>query len=421
MLPDLYLERFNALMDLYNEQTAKKLKEGYSIGSAEGARRGMLHSSVTNTLYQRCRIQAITDRASAIVEIHKKLLPLFNIDFSESLPTSLKQFVRSSMPENWCEQLLEENPPQHLETQATLANQFLEELRAVRNKSVRDAELEIDLLVDAIRAKSLSNKQSQDAEIAKKLASIILIEHQKELLLKLVEAEHSVPREQRRKFILVASSTVLHPGLSPNLPANLSDIEALEDAELIRLAVMGTASPNFSITPLGFKYAQWLQGRSGQPLERVSEEARSYLDSKVFRERYPRAYERWTHAEASLWGEDSANQLTTIGHIARESLQEFAGELIERCRVPDAESVKTQTISRIRAVLNFAKSRSSSSEHAFLDALMAYWGTVNDLVQRQEHGAHKEGDALTWEDARRVVFQTIIVMYEIDRALIAKK
>lgn len=48
-----------------------------------------------------------------------------------------------------------------------------------------------------------------------------------------------------------------------------------------------------------------------------------------------------------------------------------------------------------------------------LDALVVYWGTVSDLIQRQEHGAQKEGEALRWEDGRRVVFQTAVVMFEI--------
>ena len=48
---------------------------------------------------------------------------------------------------------------------------------------------------------------------------------------------------------------------------------------------------------------------------------------------------------------------------------------------------------------------------------MTYWGTVSDLVQRQEHGAQREGKQLVWEDARRVVFQTANVMFEIDRSL----
>lgn len=49
--------------------------------------------------------------------------------------------------------------------------------------------------------------------------------------------------------------------------------------------------------------------------------------------------------------------------------------------------------------------------------LLDYWRKANDLVQRQEHGAAREPDeSFIWEDSRRVVFQTLIVMYEIDRA-----
>jgi hypothetical protein len=72
-------------------------------------------------------------------------------------------------------------------------------------------------------------------------------------------------------------------------------------------------------------------------------------------------------------------------------------------------------VDRIRAVLS---TRERSAAHqAFLTALLSYWGTVSDLVQRQEHGAQKEGEPLTWEDARRVVFQTAVVMFEIARAV----
>ena len=42
---------------------------------------------------------------------------------------------------------------------------------------------------------------------------------------------------------------------------------------------------------------------------------------------------------------------------------------------------------------------------------------MNDLIERQEHGAKKEGEELGAEDARQVVFQLLIVMNEIDRAL----
>jgi hypothetical protein len=52
-----------------------------------------------------------------------------------------------------------------------------------------------------------------------------------------------------------------------------------------------------------------------------------------------------------------------------------------------------------------------------LEALLNYAGTVIDLGQRQAHGTAKEGQALVWDDARRVVLQTIVVFVELDRAL----
>ena len=42
---------------------------------------------------------------------------------------------------------------------------------------------------------------------------------------------------------------------------------------------------------------------------------------------------------------------------------------------------------------------------------------MSDLAQKQEHGGQKEGEPLVWEDTRRIVFQTILVMFEIDKSL----
>ncbi len=35
---------------------------------------------------------------------------------------------------------------------------------------------------------------------------------------------------------------------------------------------------------------------------------------------------------------------------------------------------------------------------------MSVWGTSVDLAQRLEHGAAKEGEALTWADAKQAVY-----------------
>ena len=71
----------------------------------------------------------------------------------------------------------------------------------------------------------------------------------------------------------------------------------------------------------------------------------------------------------------------------------------------------------MRAVVNHRSAQLGSTERPFIDALIAYWGTVSDLASRQEHGAQREGEPLTREDARRIVFQTAVVMFETHRSL----
>lgn len=97
-------------------------------------------------------------------------------------------------------------------------------------------------------------------------------------------------------------------------------------------------------------------------------------------------------------------------------MQEFADELAGHVKVSDIPSDKARTVARIRGV--FDAKVSSATTREFLDALLAYWGTVSDLVQRQEHAGQKEGEPVTWEDARRVVFQSLSVMYEIARTAV---
>ena len=78
---------------------------------------------------------------------------------------------------------------------------------------------------------------------------------------------------------------------------------------------------------------------------------------------------------------------------------------------------KSKTVARLKAVIEIQKKVLGDTKMAFLDALVAYWGALNGLIQRQEHDSQKEGKPLIWEDARTVVFQTLIVMFEIDKNL----
>lgn len=159
-----------------------------------------------------------------------------------------------------------------------------------------------------------------------------------------------------------------------------------------------------------------MKAKSGEPVARVEQVIRSYIDAQQFRERHPAAFVKWQEAERMLWVADSSEAATTIGHLCREAHQAFATSLLGHHPNPEAPSDPALTKNRIHAVL--ADAKGSSDKIARLgEELNSLWSAVVDLVQRQEHGGQKAGDPLTWEDSRRVVFLTLVSMAEIDRLL----
>ncbi len=137
----------------------------------------------------------------------------------------------------------------------------------------------------------------------------------------------------------------------------------------------------------------------------------AYVSDESFRARYPVATQKWSDAHSLL--ETAPDRMgSMVGHLCREAIIEFSSNLVERYDVGPFET--NQTKAKIRAVFKADESVSSTVRRS-LDALVAYWETVSDLVQRQEHGTD-----LAEEDGRRLVFQTMLVMREIDAALARK-
>lgn len=253
----------------------------------------------------------------------------------------------------------------------------------------------------------------------KKWGSILLEPEQKPILITLVEAARNVPEDRREHFIAGETHDgpfLIHSGLVSQLRVFSGDIEALANERLLQVSKSGH-DLIFDVTPKGFAYYRYLKQEIGTPTERVEGEIRQYVNAAQFRASYPEAYRKWMAAEDLLWDADSDQHLTTIGHYCREAMQEFAETLVKNHNCPDVRGRKTDTIARIKSVILVYSQKLGEKEKAFLDALVPYWGTISDIAQRQEHGAQKEGDPLIFEDARRIVFQTMVVMFEIDRAL----
>jgi len=73
-----------------------------------------------------------------------------------------------------------------------------------------------------------------------------------------------------------------------------------------------------------------------------------------------------------LWGEDSEQELSTIGHKCREATQEFATALLELHGVQDATPDKAKTRDRFSAVVNSRRADLGERKLEILDALFVY-------------------------------------------------
>ncbi len=254
---------------------------------------------------------------------------------------------------------------------------------------------------------------------------ILLEPEQKELFKLLVEASRNLTHQNRQKFTAIeymGGSDIIHPGLlNGKIPAYLGDLNVLASENLISKGSGSQGTPNFDVTPKGFKYYEQLKEHEGQPVQRLESTMKSYLSSDVFQQKYPSAYQRWFDAEEMLWASDSEKQLTTIGHNCREAMQEFATALVQLHKPDEVDKDITKTVRRIMAVLKKQAAKLGEAEKELLESLLNFWRAVNDIVQRQEHGGQKENEPLVWEDGRRVVFQTAIVMYELDSSLSIKR
>jgi len=230
---------------------------------------------------------------------------------------------------------------------------------------------------------------------------------QLQLLVDLVEAERSVPREQREKFIVAHSMgppgvQLIHPGWKDKERRVFEgDLETLASLGLLYSGFGWRDTPVYHVSPEGFEYYRGVMSSHQAPAQQAEEKVRSYVDSARFHSRYPSAFKKWLEADSLLWSDDSAGNQTTIGHLCREAMQEFGTQLVAIAKTPNADANPSKTVARIRAVITARRPALGEKRVQFLDALLAFWGAVADLSQRQEHGGQKAGQQLTFQDGFR--------------------
>jgi len=249
--------------------------------------------------------------------------------------------------------------------------------------------------------------------------NISLEPQQIELLIRLVEAYRSLPSSQRGRFNITDDFNAMHVYIwNEGHEAGGGDVRALPadlDVLAAERAIQFVDKGVFVLLPEGLRAYERIKLAQGQPVQRTENAVRQYLDTERFQAAYPNAHQMWKSAEAKLWGDDSDRELTTIGHLCREALQEFADALIRRAKLDGSHPDKTKTMNRIRAVLE--RKVASETDRELLESLMAYCWAANGVIQRQEHGAQGQALPLTSHSARLCVFHTLLVMYEVDRIM----
>lgn len=257
---------------------------------------------------------------------------------------------------------------------------------------------------------------------------MLLDPEQERTLCFLVEASRAVGPDNRRPFyglkvVGSANLKVQHPGIPKGHPGLYpGDVEQLAEEGLIRLTVRGSNTWVLDVTPLGYRHYEQIRQENSSAAVAVTEAVQQYLDFAGFANRHPQASEKWRAAADLLWSRmsEQTDQQTTIGHLCREAHQAFISSLMVLSPAPGAPTDPTKTVARLQAIVR-EHSLKSKAVAQLAEAMVAYWGAVSDIVQRQEHGAQKEGELLTWEDSRRAVFQTMFIMSELDRLLVVSR
>jgi len=252
--------------------------------------------------------------------------------------------------------------------------------------------------------------------------TVCLEKEQKELLCIIVEAARNVPSENRQEFSIVRSSRgqyLQHPGLPDGeRKFFFPDLQTLMNKGLIQMTganLDGVA--RISVPPEGFRFYRYLKKQSGEPVEHIEKEVHGYIDSHEFQKEYPKAYENWSEAEGLIWENETSKQLTKIGHLCRQAIQEFIDTLYTQVNPPGEFIPKDKTKNRLGKIIAVKSKELGETERKFLKGLHKYLDVTNDLIQKQVHGAQKEKLQLVWKDGRRVVFQTMMFMYEVSQSL----
>jgi len=194
-------------------------------------------------------------------------------------------------------------------------------------------------------------------------------------------------------------------------------LEAVESLEKRGLVKAHKVAGPWGIKPTYWGRQEIREWKADQGPEALLEEKRRFAESTVER-LYPTAFAHLRKAMKVLCEGTDETDWSTVGHDCRLAMQDFAQAVYERF-YPAAKQEPLsleKSVEKIRRVLA-RQPKTSQTLASMVEALLTYWGTVTDYVQRAEHRSQKEGGQITEEDAKRCILYSYLVLAEITNIL----
>ncbi|MCW3026968.1 MAG: hypothetical protein JWN81_179 [Solirubrobacterales bacterium] len=160
--------------------------------------------------------------------------------------------------------------------------------------------------------------------------------------------------------------------------------------------------------------------------QRIDEYLRAYLEDERFRSAHPLAYGRWLVAWEMLWCADTRARVIAVAHRTPAAMQAFASSLLERCTPlamdphwPDLladGSRRPDPLDGLTSVADAYREQLGEDRSELLGGLLEHWRALLLGVRRHDDRSQPPAERLHWEDGRRLVLFTALVMVEFDRS-----
>ncbi|HEX4186910.1 MAG TPA: hypothetical protein VHY83_03330 [Solirubrobacteraceae bacterium] len=164
---------------------------------------------------------------------------------------------------------------------------------------------------------------------------------------------------------------------------------------------------------------------SVEQFERIEDYLRSYLEDERFRSAHPLGCGRWIVAWEMLWCADSRTKVIAVGRRSREAMLAFGCSLLEACwplamdpswpELLTERARRTDALYAVESVLGAYGEQLGSERSELLASLIEHWRALAEHLRRHEH-EQRPAARLRWEDGRRLVLLTALVMVEVDRS-----